>query len=65
MGYIRSEFGVLSEEECDYNFEIAEYIAAESEKDLYETLSELDSNRKFLFDFWVKRDIISTYLRIK
>lgn len=58
LSYITSEFGILSEEECDHYFEAAQYISAQSEIDLYETLVGEDSKRKFLFEFWRKRDII-------
>lgn len=56
QSYIKSEFGILNEEECDYLFEVSNYIAAESEKSLYESLVELNSKRQFLYEFWKKRD---------
>lgn len=56
LSYIRSEFGILAEEECDYMFDVSKYIAAESEKSLYSSLKDVDSKRKFLFEFWQKRD---------
>lgn len=56
QSYIKSEFGILNEEECDYLFEVSTYIAAESEKSLYESLIELNSKRQFLYEFWKKRD---------
>ncbi|MBK7105861.1 MAG: GWxTD domain-containing protein [Ignavibacteriae bacterium] len=52
-----SEFDLMTEDECDYNFEISKYIAAKSEIQLYEKLSQIEAKRKFLFDFWRKRDI--------
>ncbi|MFZ1291734.1 MAG: GWxTD domain-containing protein [Melioribacteraceae bacterium] len=52
-----SEFDLMTEEECDYNYEISKYIAAKSEIQLYEKLSQIEAKRKFLFDFWKKRDI--------
>lgn len=58
LSYITSEFGILSEEECDHYFEAAKYISAQSEIDLYESLVNEDSKRKFLFEFWRKRDVI-------
>ncbi|MBK8943724.1 MAG: GWxTD domain-containing protein [Ignavibacteriae bacterium] len=51
-----SEFELMNEEECNYNFEISKYIAASSEVALYEKLTQVDAKRKFLFDFWQRRD---------
>jgi len=57
LSFVGSEFGTYNEEECDYNFEIAKYVAVSGERDLYESLKEIDAKRKFLFEFWKKRDI--------
>ncbi|RLD66531.1 MAG: hypothetical protein DRI84_04570 [Bacteroidetes bacterium] len=51
-----SEFGILSEEECDEMFEVSKSIAAQVNIDSYEKLKDIDSKRKFLFDFWKVRD---------
>lgn len=51
-----NEFDLMNEEECDYTFNVSKYIAAKSEIDLYENLTQLDAKRKFLSDFWRKRD---------
>ena len=57
LSYVRSEFGILAEEECDYLFDVSKFIAAESEKSLYASIKDLDSKRKFLYEFWKKRDL--------
>ena len=51
-----SEFGVLSEEECDDMFEKSKIIASSNEIDQYEILDSLSSKREFLFNFWLRRD---------
>lgn len=51
-----SEFGVMTEEECDLSFGQIKYIATNNELDQYEKLSDVDSKREFLFNFWKRRD---------
>lgn len=53
-----SEFGILSEEECDELFAVSEPIATEEDSENYEKLQNIESKRKFLFDFWKMRDQI-------
>jgi GWxTD domain-containing protein len=54
--FLSSEFGVYTEEECDYMFNVAKYIATEPEKKQYASLDSLDTKREFLFNFWKLRD---------
>lgn len=51
-----SEFGILSEEECDEMFLVSKPIAAQVNIDGYEKLQNLEAKRKFLFDFWKVRN---------
>ena len=51
-----SEFGILSEEECDELFEVSEPIALKEDIDNYNSLKSEESKREFLFDFWKMRD---------
>ncbi len=51
-----SEFGSLSDEECEDLFEKSKYIATETEIEQYEALSTVEAKREFLFSFWKKRD---------
>ncbi|MCF6271366.1 MAG: GWxTD domain-containing protein [Melioribacteraceae bacterium] len=51
-----SEFGILSEEECDEMFEVSIPIAAQINIEGYKKLQDVNSKRKFLFDFWKVRD---------
>lgn len=56
LGYMSSEFGVFSEEECDDLFSKSKIIAKSDEIDQYEDLDSLSQKRKFLFQFWQRRD---------
>ena len=53
-----SEFGILSEEECDEMFDVSIPIALQRDLDGYEKMKTVDDKRKFLFDFWRVRDQI-------
>jgi len=53
-----SEFGILSEEECDQLFDVSDPIARKGDSDSYAKLQTLESKRKFLFNFWKMRDQI-------
>jgi GWxTD domain-containing protein len=54
--YISSEFGVLSEEECDDLFVKSKIIASVDESNQYDLLDSLNQKREFLYNFWKKRD---------
>lgn len=54
--YIASEFGVLSDEECDDQFDRAKYEASKREIEQYQKLTELSAKRKFLYGFWNSRN---------
>ena len=56
LGYMSSEFGVFTEEECDDLFSKSKIIAKSDEIDQYEDLDSLSQKRKFLFQFWQRRD---------
>ncbi len=56
-GYMSSEFGVYSEEECDDVFDKCKYIASEREIEQYEKLDSLNIKRDFLYRFWRSRDL--------
>lgn len=53
---LESELMILSEDELNYLFETAEYIATEAEKDQWEKIKEVDAKKRFLANFWKKRD---------
>jgi len=56
-GYdLTSEYAGMSETELDKEFAMARYIATPEEINRYKQLKGEDAKRKFLADFWVKRD---------
>jgi GWxTD domain-containing protein len=55
---LSSQFGILSDEECDQMFEKSKYVATVQENEQYENLDSLNSKREFLFKFWNRRDNI-------
>jgi len=56
MSFMQSEFGVMPEEEVEREIATVTYIATEDEKASYKGLTSLEAKRRFLFDFWRKRD---------
>ena len=58
MSVQSSEFGILSEEECDELFFVSKPILIKNEKENYEKLQSVESKREFLFKFWKMRDQI-------
>ncbi len=53
-----SEFGILSEEECDELFEVSEPISLSGDLKNYNKLRGEEAKREFLFNFWKMRDQI-------
>lgn len=53
-----SEFGILSEEECDDLFEVSDPITRQGDAESYSKLQTVEAKRKYLFDFWQMRDQI-------
>lgn len=52
----KSIFTTLDERSLDLEFEKAKYIASDYEKELYKNLSTVEAKRRFLFQFWSKRN---------
>ncbi len=57
-----SEFGVLSENECDDLFDKSKIIASGEEIEEYELLKSVQDKREYLFNYWKKRDDITSTL---
>jgi GWxTD domain-containing protein len=56
-GYdMASEYAGMSEQELDKEFAIARYIATQEEVNRYKQLKGEEAKRKFLAEFWRKRD---------
>ncbi|MBN1299775.1 MAG: GWxTD domain-containing protein [Melioribacteraceae bacterium] len=56
LSVVTSEFGVMSEEDCDELFGSVKYFGSSNEIDQYESLDSLNAKRKFLFNFFIQRD---------
>ncbi len=54
--FISSEYGVLSNDDCDLLFDESRPIATGDEIDRYEKLTSLNAKREFLYNFWKVRD---------
>jgi len=52
----KTEYALLSEEECDNMFDQAKYLVNTEEKNSYLKLTSVEAKRQFLADFWKKRD---------
>ena len=53
---LSTTFGAMSEEELDDLFAKSKYIATDSEKDKYKSLSTVEAKREFTYNFWKTRD---------
>lgn len=58
--FMGSEFGVLTENECDELFQKSKIIASSQEIEEYELLKSLKDKRQYLFNYWKKRDDITS-----
>lgn len=54
--YLSSEFAAMSESEIAADFEKAEYLSKKNERKQYKDLKGLEAKRKWLFEYWRKRD---------
>jgi GWxTD domain-containing protein len=54
--YLSSEYALMDEKTIDKEFEVVRYVALEDEMKRYESLIGLDAKRKFMYEFWKRRD---------
>ena len=54
--YMLSEYTKYSEEQLDDEFKHATYIVTDVEREQYKTLNDLEAKRKFMYEFWKRRD---------
>lgn len=54
--FLASEFAMMGEEELNETFDISKYLAKKGDVQQWESLSELDAKRSFLFNFWTPKD---------
>ena len=50
--FLKSEFGSMTPEAADQEFDKLKYIISKRDKEAYAKLSSVDDKRKFLFNFW-------------
>jgi GWxTD domain-containing protein len=55
-GMVSSEYALMNLEDLDNDFAVAHYVATEDEMIQYSKLTLVDAKRKFLFEFWKRRD---------
>lgn len=55
-GMVSSEYALMTDNDIRDEYESLSYIITDGEKKQFEKLSELDAKRKFLYDFWKRRD---------
>jgi GWxTD domain-containing protein len=54
--YLKSEYMTFNEQQINDEFEKAVYIRTDEETRNFESLKTLDTKRKFMYEFWRKRD---------
>jgi GWxTD domain-containing protein len=54
--YLRSEYVTMSEEQISDEYEKVVYIRTDAETKYFSSLQTLDTKRKFMYEFWKKRD---------
>jgi GWxTD domain-containing protein len=54
--YLMSEYALMDEKAIDKEFEVVRYLALGDEMKHYQSLTELDAKRKFMYEFWKRRD---------
>lgn len=55
-GMVSSEYALMSAEDLDNDFAVSTYITTADEKSQYSKLTDLDAKRKFLYEFWKRRE---------
>ncbi len=56
VDFLKSEYATMTESQLDDEFEKAVYIRTDEETKNYKSLNNLDAKRKFMYQFWTKRD---------
>lgn len=54
--YLKSEFALMTEKDLDDMFEKTLYIRQNTETNNYKSFRTVEEKRKFMYDFWKKRD---------
>lgn len=56
QNFLTSGYAQMKEEDLDREYDYSRYIRTDAETKNYESLNKLEEKRKFMFDFWKKRD---------
>ena len=54
--YLKSEYAIMKEEQIQDEYEKSIYVRKNEETKYFEKLKTIDEKRKFMYDFWKKRD---------
>ncbi len=55
-GYLKSEYANMKPELVEKDFELTLYIRTKSETESFNSLTDLNDKRKFMYEFWKSRD---------
>jgi GWxTD domain-containing protein len=58
--YLLSEYSAYSEDQLNTEFKYAMYIANETERQQFEIIKNTEGKRKFLYKFWLNKEITKT-----
>ncbi len=53
---VSSEYALMTDSDVQAEYELLKYIITDGEKKQFEKITELNAKRKFMFDFWKRRD---------
>ncbi|MEO8447099.1 MAG: GWxTD domain-containing protein [bacterium] len=56
QSFLTSEYSQMKDDEIEREYDVSRYIRTDLEKKNYGSLVNLDEKRKFMFEFWRKRD---------
>jgi GWxTD domain-containing protein len=54
--FLASEYSLMTEQDLKREFDYVRYIAQNDELDRFAKLADLDGKRRFMFEFWKRRD---------
>ncbi|MFQ5799347.1 MAG: GWxTD domain-containing protein, partial [Bacteroidota bacterium] len=59
---LASEYAMMNESQIDLEFSQSRYIQSDVERDQYKALQGVEAKRKFVYEFWLRRDLDPTTL---
>lgn len=61
IDFVKSEYNLYTEEECDDMFNKMKYIITSAQQNNYSRLTTLEGKRKFLYEFWTQYEANNDY----